>query len=323
MRKSKLFIAAMAIICLFAACSEKEGVYNPKKKITNIYRASESIYSWNSDEGVVNDTNIHPKTLTETWTWDGNKLMKITYWENQIDPIGKADVSDVYNFSYDGKQLSKVESDDVRMLFTYDGKKLKQAEIIDIEDNKTVGTFEFVHDGKKITKINVTSETGDIEPFKHMVSILMRDIMPTLENANDMVAAIRKAMPAGGAKATTTIPIELTWNGDNVSKMNVNMYGATISVDYTFDNKNNPYQNSVFGFITAMEQPDGMIMFNKNNVTKMVMKMSLIFMNDVDEYNFTYTYDGDWPLTQIAKQVDTDEGGNSSYTVTTWFEYAK
>ena len=91
----------------------------------------------------------------------------------------------------------------------------------------------------------------------------------------------------------------------------------------TFDNKNNPYQNSVFGFITAMEQPDGMIMFNKNNVTKMVMKMSLIFMNDVDEYNFTYTYDGDWPLTQIAKQVDTDEGGNSSYTVTTWFEYAK
>ena len=79
MRKSKLFIAAMAVVCLFAACSEKEGVYNPKKKITNIYRASERIDSWNSDEGVVNDTNIQPKTLAETWTWDGNKLMKITY----------------------------------------------------------------------------------------------------------------------------------------------------------------------------------------------------------------------------------------------------
>ena len=307
MRKSKLFIAAMAVVCLFAACSEKEGVYNPKKKITNIYRASERIDSWNSDEGVVNDTNIQPKTLAETWTWDGNKLKKITYWETKIDPLGKADVSDVYNFYYDGKQLSKVESDGERMLFTYDGKKLKQAEIIDIEDNKTMATFEFVHDGKKITKINV----------------LMRDIMPTLENANDMVAAIREAMPAGGAKATTTIPIELTWDGDNVSKMNANMYGATISVDYTFDNKNNPYQNSVFGFINAMEQPDGMIMFNKNNVTKTVMKMNLVFMNRVFEYSFTYTYDGDWPLTQIAKQVDTDEDGNSSYTVTTWFEYAK
>ena len=36
---------ALAALCLFAACSEKEGVYNPKKKIANIYKSGVTIHS--------------------------------------------------------------------------------------------------------------------------------------------------------------------------------------------------------------------------------------------------------------------------------------
>ena len=165
MKKLAFCAAVLAILCLMSACSEKEGVYSPKKKIAKVYQASTNIYGFHEEVSGewFYDTNSSPKTLAEDWTWDGNKLSKITFYETG-SVVSKGEVSDMFTFTYDGKQVTRIEGYDQYMTISYDGSKLKQVQIFDKEDNDLDGTLEFVHDGKKITKINVTINDGATEP---------------------------------------------------------------------------------------------------------------------------------------------------------------
>jgi hypothetical protein len=331
MKKLAFCAAALAILCLMSACSEKEGVYSPKKKIAKVYQASTYIYGFHEELSGewFYDTNSSPKTLAEDWTWDGSKLSKITIYETG-NVISKGEVADIINFTYDGKQVTRIEGYDQYMTISYDGSKLKQVQIFDKEDNELEGAMEFVHDGKKITKINVTINDEDLvksPSAMNLQKVLFRGILPTIDQADRVVAAMDKVVKSNGAKAQRTIPVELTWTGDNVTGISMNQMGMTISGTYVFDNKNNPYQNFLFGIIGTME--DGsMIIFNKNNVTKAVMKTQMPFMGqtltETEEYNYSYTYDGSWPLTRTMKTVytdDEDEGYSSEAEVVTYFEY--
>ena len=331
MKKFAFCAAALAILCLMSACSEKEGVYSPKKKIAKVYQASTYIYGYHDDvsDSWFYDTNSSPKTLAEDWTWDGSKLSKITIYETG-NVTSKGEVADIINFTYDGKQVTRIEGYDQYMTISYDGSKLKQVQIFDKEDNELEGAMEFVHDGKKITKINVTINDEDLvksPSAMNLQKVLFRGILPTIDQADRVVAAMDKVVKSNGAKAQRTIPVELTWTGDNVTGISMNQMGMTISGTYVFDNKNNPYQNFLFGIIGTME--DGsMIIFNKNNVTKAVMKTQMPFMGqtltETEEYNYSYTYDGNWPITRTMKSVDTDhedEPYSSETEVVTYFEY--
>lgn len=331
MKKFAFCAAALAILCLMSACSEKEGVYSPKKKIAKVYQASTYIYGFHEELSGewFYDTNSSPKTLAEDWTWDGSKLSKITIYETG-NVISKGEVADIINFTYDGKQVTRIEGYDQYMTISYDGSKLKQVQIFDKEDNELEGAMEFVHDGKKITKINVTINDEDLvksPSAMNLQKVLFRGILPTIDQADRVVAAMDKVVKSNGTKAQRTIPVELTWTGDNVTGISMNQMGMTISGTYVFDNKNNPYQNFLFGIIGTME--DGsMIIFNKNNVTKAVMKTQMSFMGQTltesEEYNYSYTYDGSWPLTRTMKSVDTDhedEPYSSEAEVVTYFEY--
>lgn len=331
MKKLAFCAAALATLCLMAACSEKEGVYSPKQKIAKVYEASTGIYGFQEEESGVwfYDTTSSPKTLSEDWTWDGSKLSKITFYETG-NVNTKGEVSDMIIFTYDGKQVTRIEGYDEYMTISYDGSKLKQVQIYDKEDNELEGTMEFVHDGKKITKINVTINDEDMiksHSAMNLQKVLFRGILPTIDQADRVVAAMDKAVKSNGIKAQRTTPVELTWTGDNVTGISMNQMGVTVNGTYDFDNKNNPYQNFLFSIIGMMD--DGsMIIFNKNNVTKSVMKMEMSFMGqnftETEERNYSYTYDGSWPITRTMKSVYTDdEDGRYSYEseVVTYFEY--
>ena len=331
MKKFAFCAAALAILCLMSACSEKEGVYSPKKKIAKVYQASTYIYGYHDDvsDSWFYDTNSSPKTLAEDWTWDGSKLSKITIYETG-NVTSKGEVADIITFTYDGKQVTRIEGYDQYMTISYDESKLKQVQIFDKEDNELEGAMEFVHDGKKITKINVTINDEDLvksPSAMNLQKVLFRGILPTIDQADRVVAAMDKVVKSNGTKAQRTIPVELTWTGDNVTGISMNLMGMTMSGTYVFDNKNNPYQNFLFSIIGMME--DGsMIVFNKNNVTKAVMKTQMPFMGQTltktEEHNYSYTYDGSWPLTRTMKSVytdDEDEGYSSEAEVVTYFEY--
>ena len=96
------------------------------------------------------------------------------------------------------------------------------------------------------------------------------------------------------------------------------MYGIsqTAKITYTYDDKNNPYQNYLFGMINMLDNGD-MATLNKNNVTKSVTTVSYLGQTDTEEMNYTYTYDGKWPTSRTM----TDTYVRSVYTATTYFEY--
>ena len=70
----------LAVICVIAVSCERDGVYQPKKKISKIY------YDY-----------VTGKDLYCTWVWDGNKLKTI------IDPRGTE-----LQFYYNGNQIDSV-----------------------------------------------------------------------------------------------------------------------------------------------------------------------------------------------------------------------
>ncbi|MBR1835483.1 MAG: hypothetical protein IJ785_08290 [Bacteroidales bacterium] len=320
-------LATAAVVCLFASCSEKEGVYSPKKQISKVYESSTSIYQFRdeTDGGWNSDTNVQPKTLAEEWTWDGKKLSRIAFYETH-NVNEKSDPYEVVNFTYDGSQLTRAESDDEYMEITYDGKKLKQAKIFEKNsgENVLMMTFDFEHDGKKVSKITFSTDFADMEDSR-MERLLFRGLMPTFEQADRTLNLIAKATSRfDGAKASISLPFTLTWSGNNISSMSTTYpaFGMSATVNYSYDNKNNPYQNFLFGLIGFGEQTT-FPMFNENNITKAVMTASMLFFGDpeTEEVTYAYTYDGDWPLTQTYTETDDDEDYRHQATTTRYFEY--
>lgn len=328
MKKLAFCAAVLATLCLMAACSEKEGVYSPKKKIAKVYESSSYIYGWQEDVSRVwhYDTSASPKTLSEEWTWDGNKLSKITFYETGSVTM-KGDISDIVSFTYDGQQVSRIEGYDEYMTITYDGSKLKQVQLFETDGNKLQATMDFVHDGKKVTKINITGEDDDIDFAKsstlHLEKVLFRGILPTVDQADRVVAAIDKTVKNNGSKGMMTVSMELTWTGDNVTGISMSYMGMAVTVTFSFDNKNNPYQNFLFGLI--LTEDGSMIIFNENNVTKSVMKMQMSYMGqsytETEEENYSYTYDGNWPITRTMTSAYEEDGYFGQSEVVTYFEY--
>ena len=104
----------------------KDGVYNPKEKISRIYYQG----SGQSAE----------KQLSELWNWDGKKLSTITYYYNT------GEIEGTEKFSYDGKRLSRIDyisdfGDGSYLLFTYDGRKLDKVEVY--ARGNLVGTLKY------------------------------------------------------------------------------------------------------------------------------------------------------------------------------------
>jgi hypothetical protein len=326
MKKLVYGVLAIAAIGMFAAC-QKEGTFNPKEKIANVYEEYTSTSSWYNGEEWVEENYSQPKTLREKWTWDGKLLSKIEY------PETYEEFTETYvvNFTYDGKQLVEASSEEERMVVTYDGKKLDKIDMYQgIQPNSATEpsmTYTFSYDGKKISKINVSMSdegwkgNGNRLQKSRMVQILTQSLLPSARDAEKMLVATQKVAAKKGAKGSRTGELSLTWDGGNISKIVASYDGVQVaSVEYTYDNKKNPYQGFVFGLVgEAMPNDEiGLGFANENNITKMVMS-ELGEEPEVEEYS--YTYDGKWPVSVTSNHSYSDEYNRSTYTRTSYFEY--
>lgn len=322
----KLFYCtlAVAVMSLFAAC-QKDGKFNPKEKIANVYEESLYISSYNYDGQTYGDTTMMPKRLTERWTWDGNKLTKIAYidyWQtwNGNTYVDTA-VEYIVNFTYDGKQLAEANSDGQRIVFSYDGSKLEKAEVFEENNATAIVTLDFEHDGKKINKIVVTqnwdgSGLDKSQPVMgRMERMLLGNMLPDLKPVEKVFAKARKS----GAKGTVSETINLTWDGDNVSKMVITYGNESSTSTYVYDDKNNPYQGFMYAIDYMME--DGPVFVNENNIVKAVYQYSDYDGKGSSEVNFTYTYDGKWPTSRKQVYSDNYEGNYYYDSETKYFEY--
>ncbi len=317
--KKTAFFAAAAALLLFGAC-QKDGKYNPKEKISNVSEEYCSVSSYFSGEEWVTDSSITPKHVSEQWTWDGKKLSKIAFISYDYDEEGNmvADGQEVVNFNYDGSQMTEIATSyGERMTFTYDGKKLQKAELY-VGVATPYMTYEFEHDGKKISSMTVTMDEEYYAKKGTRVSrlehLLLGNIIPQTKSTDKFVCQLH----AKAAKAGQSIRMDLAWDGDNVSKITAVTPHGNATATFTYDDKNNPFKNfgPMFGFYGETET--GVEFCNKNNITKMVI-------SDIDggsdEENYTYTYDGQWPVSCTNMYSYEDEYSRGTNSRTVYYEY--
>lgn len=287
---SRLFIAALALMFVFASC-EKEGVFNPKKKISEIYKSSS--YSYDGE------TYNTPKYLSERWNWDGKILKSVDYYDND----GSLDYSETY--TYDKNRLTKVSWGSTSYYeLVYDKNKLSS---INYYYSGTLSeTLKAKHDGSKIVGFEYTGYDAK-GAMARVPASAFRFILPAA-NVEDIAKAFAKISEKAVTKDIETYNIDFVWDGNNISEVKYTEGAYIYSIEYEYDSKINPF----YGLFDISEIDVTTIM-SKNNITKFME------IEDGETYieNFEYEYDGNVPVKRINRY---SSEGYSSVSITE-YEY--
>ena len=289
MSKLKIItVVALVVVIsasMFSSC-KKDGVYNPKKKINKIY-------SQNSKG---------EKILSETWTWDNDKLMRIDYGGGF--EVFEYDKDKLIKFTYNNGNYEK---------YTYNGSKIDKVELWNKEGNDVLIEYKFEYTENKISKISSKCYISfdDMETsLNNQKNNALRFVLPE-QIANIISIPFENKLKNRKTSETVSITMELTWKGDNIEKViyisNYNSLNlsSTEIFHYTYDNKLNP----MYGYLNGRTDAT-----SKNNVKKMIMTDG----NEPSlEEEYSYVYDGKFP-TEITR---TQTLGTHKSTSVTYYEY--
>jgi hypothetical protein len=268
------------VIALFAACN-KEGVYNPSKKIQKVYEL---------DDG--------QKVLIESWHWDGKLLTSIDSYTGLFTNTTK--------FSYDDKnRLIRTDDGNFHSNFIYDGNKISSIETYYYE--RLVATTTIEHSGNKISTIKFDVSLFDKAGVLNPLRFIIPEIAPVMENV-----AKKCSQEAKGENAT----MNLTWGGNNVKSIDLTYAGfgehVTETIDISYDNKSNP----TYGLFSMLSS-DAVSNFclNKNNPVALTIRVGSVVR---DRMNYTYEYEGNYPTKVTCVSIEDvgteDEDTDSSIT---------
>ena len=289
-------LALLLVATVFVGC-QKDGVFNPKQKISKVYQA------YNGG-----------RLLTEKWTWDDNLLNYIAYFRDDTTVLRKS-----YYF-YEKKQLVRIENtnDLSYIIITYDKSNYKQMEFYNRFDRK-LRSYAFTYDKKKIAKIEMTIYKN---PSKSMMSVgddIMSAFIPKaiLDETNKLM------MNSSLLKSTEDdiIIYTMQYDGDNLSEWKISSRSEerlkeTVLQYNSYDENKNPYYTS---YPNINEDNPTFPAFYKNNPLKIT---STIYIDNVKTisytYDFTYKYDAKKFPTEAIMKLTQDSYSNSD---TLYYEY--
>lgn len=326
MKKVTCLAVVVAALCLIASCGKKDGVFNPKEKISAIYYSETGlIESLDPETGEwESHTYSSPKLITEKWNWDGKKVSSIELYEPDIDD-GSSELYATVKFEYDGKRIAKVytpfgSSGDVGIEFTYvyNGKRIEkiQASLTGVK----LDYLRFNYDGDKLSEIQYYDDsknkksmnTKQMRVWDRLSNLILRSYVPGYEMSPrvkeivDNAAVTNEKKDIGGGNI-----IRIIWKDNNISMM----VADGESILFSYDDKNNP----LHGFLPLMNMPilfedlNGCLVFSENNITRVTVGN--------EEYIYTYTYDGEWPLTRTQTETLSESGIRGSYRSVFHYEY--
>ena len=254
-------------------------------------------------------------------------LNKAIYSDGHIDSYGDT-VTTEYRFSWDGDHLTKIDEYHVSSF-----------ERLDL-------TFNIEWDGEKVSKTTMNrpnSSPGNVTTFTYNGDQLVKSHSTyydrdegekeseiLYEYANGKICKITYP-----EELTRGIPIDVTWNGNNVAATSAMGYTA---IEYTYDNKKNPLYlpmgvinyytmegtfwegvNNSIGYLFYFSSQVGGNLFSfsaswsENNIVK-------ITDYDGDEYNVEYIYDGDYPVS-ISRTYETEDEDKGTRTYKIQYYY--
>lgn len=263
----KLVVLAMATMVVFVAC-KKDGIYNPKKKISKIT----TIEQYN-DPDYSDDTNVY------IFKWDKNRLLHI------ISP------EKVTNFVYDKcGRLMRVECIDreIATWYEYDGAKLSKV-ISYYGGTERFKEYALEYKGKKLVKITITQNGISQRSINQQQSPLSVICEPAIAQVIEKDIAVAETQSTHKASVLTST-VSFEWSGKNISKVVYDNAEVKYEYELTYDDKINPYN----GFLGLdFEGSYQYIYKNANNIKT----MKRINSSDPMSITYEYTYDGKWPVT--------------------------
>lgn len=305
-KRITLYVAVFTLGIFFVSCN-KEGLYNPKKKIEKIYSSMEhkSEYYNNGSWNVEHDF-VYPKYLAETWNWDGEHLKSIAYFTWQGFPDG------VETFEYEGNRLSAISwSDGERFVINYEKGVISSIEGFNRAE-KTVH-YEFTHKNGKIRNIKIWDYANKKESGSMRSANTLRFFIPSAETKS-LAAMMTEMQERMDEKLISTYDIDLEWDGKNVSKVTYQLKDHSISYEYSYDNNENPF----YGLFESDEMRKDLIrsasfgewILSKNNVISTTHTSS--DTNTSSVLTFDFTYEGRYPT--MRSYYDSYTGDNIRIT---------
>lgn len=301
-RKSTLLVILGFIAIGFVAC-DKEGVYNPKKKISKI------TYEYASGSGIGDEEMVYVEREEEVWKWDKNKLVRIEAPEAGYN----------LDFKYDGKQVSEISDGTDKAVFTYDKSKLEKITLTE-EGNSFMNIVVKEREGKKIKKIAYEYTGYALDLFKKpdlkssrrptgKMSAIMRFVLP-----DAVIRSLEKkaAVTTKNSSNVWIYEVVFIYNGDNVSRIKVIENSDVEVYAYTYDSKKNPFYDALWQL--TLESYSA---FSENNIA------SVTYNEDYPEnkIQYTYKYDGNWPKERIYEESWQNGEFNAYLRETVFFQY--
>lgn len=292
MNKFKSFTIVLGVFLLVSVTSCTKD--NPKeedkpvKKIQKVY---------------VSDDYTYPvKELDQVWHWNGNKLESIDYYFD-----GTISWSEV--FSYNENRVSRVEATgnsyfhSFYAIYEYEGNLIKTVNRCGSGNwGAFTDTYILSYQDGKLSKIDNTY----IGPDKFMLSNKQVNPWGWIFSPN-IVNCMDNITNQDVSRSGEIIIYQLTWTGNNLSRLTVNTNSRVDNYRFEYDTKKNPiYGHFGLGFL----KEGGLLGFSENNVSKMVEERE----NDV--YNYIYQYDDDGYPTMVTEYFE-----NHAQTYYKFYEY--
>ena len=316
MKKTITAIFFALITILLCSC-EKEGVYNPKKKISKIC-----------------------SVRCETWEWDGDLLKSITY------SSGKTML-----FNYNGKQLSGIVStyseishDYTCYIFKYD-KTGRHIVTIDeyiggwirrhnglsnifFETPKHTYHWEFHYN--KDGKISECEETQYFHPWLYYKE--ENDVIDFISKYVVPIPPARKKMALYENKSTDNEIVDLiytasfTYTGDNITEIHITGSGEEYTAQYVYTDYPNPFYKLLQPGISSFSFTD---FKNKQLPVFCHTKREILFTGEILylDYDYLYELEDGYPVTVQEKRkeyyfIPATETPDTNYSTTfTYYEY--
>jgi len=281
--KKTLFLLTIALAFAFLGC-QKEGVYNPSKKLKRIY--------------VMYNTK---KALSQEWIWNKNQLNKIEYFY-----LNTGNLYYSSTFSYDGDKISKIQdSDGYYTTFKYKGNQYDKVEYYNAKSELRIALY-FTYTKNKITSIEGQFYSTGKSTIDNYNAGFLTTIIPELRLSEEDIQQFR----GGGGVSIRQWNFE--YIGNNVSRLEIKEDAKITTHNYEKYDKNlNPFFQTIEVINTSLN-----LILSKNNVLEQTTRTQ---DGNTAIHEFTYVYDGQAP-TEVQRR--TNSAGNVTI-YNTYYEYVK
>ncbi len=227
----------------------------------------------NSPKRLASITDI---SYTQNRNYDyntGEYVLSYTYGSKSTMAMRWSSVGLPVSFGINGMDLITIE---------YSGNKISRIVFSDIIGNEGITDVNCTYTGDNLTEVYITRNNGwTKKEFSY--------------NSDGELTTSRMETNEGDVDETT-----LVWENGNVKSETTTYtssrysYSNTRTVEYLYDNKTSYYTG--MGYFALVMSGEGYSMLSRNNVLRET--------RDGGTTIYTYTYDGDWPITVSSTKND-------------------